>query len=95
MKRYFRPEFINRIDDIVLFSPLTEDQIIKIIDLSMEGDIQKEAGRIEGFKVTLTDATKRYIAKEAYSPTFGARPVKRYLKNILKRKSQRRSSGVR
>ena len=81
MKRYFRPEFINRIDDIVLFSPLTEDQIIKIIDLSME-DIQKrlEDRRIQ---VTLTDATKRYIAKEAYSPTFGARPVKRYLQKHI------------
>jgi ATP-dependent Clp protease ATP-binding subunit ClpB len=74
MKRHFRPEFINRIDDIVLFSPLTEDQIIKIIDLAMEDS------RIH---VALTDSTKKFIAEEAYSPAFGARPVKRYLQKHI------------
>ncbi len=81
MKRHFRPEFINRIDDIVVFSPLTEDQIMKIIDLSME-DIRK---RLEdrNIHVALTDATKKFIAAEAYSPTYGARPVKRYLQKHI------------
>ena len=81
MKKHFRPEFINRIDDIVVFSPLTEAQIMKIIDLSMK-DIQR---RLEERDITvvLTDDTKRTIASEAYSPIYGARPVKRYLqKNI-------------
>ncbi|MDR1292221.1 MAG: ATP-dependent chaperone ClpB [Clostridiales Family XIII bacterium] len=81
MKRHFRPEFVNRIDDIVVFSPLTEDDIVKIIDIAM---IDIEARLAEkGIKVSFTDKTKRFIAKETYSPTYGARPIKRYLqKNI-------------
>ena len=70
MKRHFRPEFLNRIDDIVVFSPLTEDQIVKIIELSM-------------ITLTLTDAAKRRIADEAYEPAYGARPVKRYLQKHI------------
>jgi ATP-dependent Clp protease ATP-binding subunit ClpB len=81
MKKHFRPEFINRIDDVVVFSPLTEDDIVKIIDIAM---IDIEARLAEkGIKVNFTDKTKRFIAKETYSPTYGARPIKRYLqKNI-------------
>lgn len=81
MKRHFRPEFINRIDDIVVFSPLTEDQIKRIIDLSME-DIRRRL-KDRNIDVVLTDTTKKYIAKEAYTPTFGARPVKRYLQKHI------------
>ncbi|HZK01935.1 MAG TPA: ATP-dependent chaperone ClpB [Anaerovoracaceae bacterium] len=81
MKRHFRPEFINRIDDIVVFSPLTEDQIRKIIDLSMEDIKLRLADR--NISVMLTDSTKRFIAAEAYSPVFGARPVKRYLQKHI------------
>ncbi len=81
MKQHFRPEFINRIDDTIVFSPLTEAQIEKIIDLSME-DIQK---RLEDRNITirLTDESKKLIAKEAYSPMYGARPVKRYLQKHI------------
>ncbi len=81
MKKYFRPEFLNRIDDIVVFSPLTEAQIGKIIDLSLV-DIQK---RLEDrqIRLELSPETRKRIATEAYSPAYGARPVKRYLqKNI-------------
>ena len=81
MKRHFRPEFINRIDDIVVFSPLTEEQIMRIIDLSMEEIRKRLADR--NIHVALTDATKKFIAEEAYSPTFGARPVKRYLQKHI------------
>ncbi len=81
LKRSFRPEFINRIDDIIVFSPLTEDQIYKIIDLSME-DIQR---RLDNRHITikLADDSKALIAKEAYSPIYGARPVKRYLQKHI------------
>ena len=77
MKRHFRPEFLNRIDDIVVFSPLTEEQIVKIIELSMK-DIQK---RLEERNITLelTDAAKKFIADESYDAQYGARPVKRFL----------------
>ncbi len=81
MKRHFRPEFVNRIDDVVVFSPLTEGQIEKIIDLSML-DIQK---KLADRKITLklTPSTKKFIAEEAYSPIYGARPVKRYLQKFI------------
>lgn len=81
MKRHFRPEFLNRIDDVVVFSPLTEEQIMKIIDISMVHIQDKLKER--NIKVILTDSTKQYIAKEAYSPSYGARPVKRYLQKHI------------
>ena len=81
MKQHFRPEFINRIDDTIVFSPLTEEQIEKIIDLSM-ADIQKRLAERE-ITIRLTDESKKLIAKEAYSPMYGARPVKRYLQKHI------------
>ena len=81
MKAHFRPEFINRIDDIIVFSPLTEDQISEIIDLSMK-DIEARLAE-RGITVKLTDDSKSLIAKEAYSPQYGARPVKRYLQKYI------------
>ncbi|MDO4486241.1 MAG: ATP-dependent chaperone ClpB [Bacillota bacterium] len=80
-KKYFRPEFLNRIDDIVVFSPLTEDQIVKIIELAMK-DIEK---RLEERNITLelTDAAKKFIADESYDAAYGARPVKRFLQRNM------------
>ncbi|MCI8420572.1 MAG: AAA domain-containing protein, partial [Oscillospiraceae bacterium] len=77
LNKYFRPEFINRVDDIVVFSPLTEDQIGGIIDIAM-GSIRQ---RLQERDITLdlTDGARQYIARAGYSPAFGARPVKRYL----------------
>lgn len=76
-KKYFRPEFLNRIDEIVVFSPLTEEQIVRIIELSMK-DIEK---RLEerNIKLELTEKAKKFIADESYDPAYGARPVKRFL----------------
>ena len=76
-KKYFRPEFLNRIDEIVVFSPLTEDQIVKIIEMSMK-DIEKRLEERE-IKLELTDRAKKFIADESYDPAYGARPVKRFL----------------
>ena len=81
LKRHFRPEFINRIDDIVVFSPLTENQIRGIIDLSLGSLCRRLEDR--SITLTLTDAAKSYIAKEAYDPHYGARPVKRYLQKYV------------
>ena len=76
-KKYFRPEFLNRIDEIVVFSPLTETQIVRIIELAMK-EIEK---RLEerNITLTLTDRAKKFIADESYDPAYGARPVKRFL----------------
>ena len=80
-KKYFRPEFLNRIDEIVVFSPLTEDQIVKIIDLGMK-DIEH---RLEerNIKLSLTEAAKKFLADESYDPAYGARPVKRFLQRSV------------
>ncbi len=81
LKTYFKPEFLNRVDDIILFSPLTQDQIKDIIRLSVD-DIRE---RLEDRSITLdiTDAALDLIADEAYDPHYGARPIKRYLQKNL------------
>lgn len=80
-KKYFRPEFLNRIDDIVVFSPLTEKQILEIIRLAMK-DIER---RLEEREITLklTDTAESLIARESYDPAYGARPVKRFLQRHI------------
>lgn len=81
MKRHFRPEFINRIDDTVVFSPLTEEQIGKIIDIALKQIESKLAER--NIRIHLTPGSKHFIAKEAYTPIYGARPVRRYLQKHI------------
>ena len=76
-KKYFRPEFLNRIDEIVVFSPLTEDQIVKIIEMSL-ADIEKRLVE-RNISLELTEKAKKFIADESYDPAYGARPVKRFL----------------
>ena len=77
LRQHFRPEFLNRLDETVMFKPLTKDDIRHIIDLQA-ADINR---RIEDRELTLslTTAAKDLIADEAYDPGFGARPLKRYL----------------
>lgn len=77
----FKPEFLNRLDDIVLFSPLLKEQIAAIIDLSLI-DINK---RLEDkrIKLVLSEEAKIFIADASYNPMFGARPVKRYLQRTV------------
>ena len=77
LKNYFRPEFLNRVDDIIVFSALTPDQVKKIIDLSLEALSKRLADR--EMSLVITDPAKKFIANEAYDPQYGARPVKRYL----------------
>ncbi|MBE6041391.1 MAG: ATP-dependent chaperone ClpB [Clostridiales bacterium] len=81
LREYFRPEFLNRVDDIIMFSPLTKDQIKGIIDLQLD-DIRKRLADRE-ITLTVTDAALAFITDESYDPHYGARPVKRYLqKNV-------------
>ena len=77
LKNYFRPEFLNRVDDIIVFSALTPDQVKKIIDLSLESLSKRLADR--EMSLVITEEAKKFIANEAYDPQYGARPVKRYL----------------
>ncbi|CDA77508.1 ATP-dependent chaperone ClpB [Negativibacillus massiliensis] len=79
LKNSFRPEFLNRLDEIVFYKPLTRENIGNIIDLLMN-DLKKrlEAKQIE---LSMTDAAKQYIIDNAYDPIYGARPLKRFLQS--------------
>ena len=77
LRNYFKPEFLNRIDDIILFSPLTKEQIKGIIGLTVN-EIRKRLAE-KDITLDLTDAALDFIADEAYDPHYGARPIKRYM----------------
>ena len=81
LRASFRPEFLNRLDEIVMFKPLTKDNISGIINILLD-ELNKRLADRE-IKVQLTDAAIKLAADEAYEPSFGARPLKRYLqKNV-------------
>jgi ATP-dependent Clp protease ATP-binding subunit ClpB len=73
----FRPEFLNRVDDIVLFKPLTVGEIEQIVDLLAAG-LQKRL-RDLGMTLEITPAARNHVAREGYDPVYGARPLKRYM----------------
>ena len=79
LKQQFRPEFLNRLDDIVFYKPLTKDEITRIVDL-MIADLQK---RLEEKQLTveLTQAAKDYVVDSGYDPVYGARPLRRFLQS--------------
>ena len=77
LKKTFRPEFLNRIDEIIIFSPLTVEQMEKIVDLQME-QVQELLAE-NGLSVELTDRARKWLAEEGYDPAFGARPLRRAL----------------
>ncbi len=81
LRNHFRPEFLNRVDDVVLFKPLRSEQLKLIIDLLAAG----LRGRLEDRKINLeiTDRAKEFIAEAAYDPVFGARPLHRFLQSRL------------
>lgn len=81
LRHHFRPEFLNRVDDIVLFKPLTMAEIEKIIDLLTADLVRRLQNR--RLNLNLTDAAKEFIAKAGYDPVYGARPLKRYLQHEL------------
>ena len=77
LKGHFRPEFLNRLDEIIMFKPLTKDNIGHIITLLM-ADLNKRLVDKE-ITVELTDTAKQFITDNGYDPVYGARPLKRYL----------------
>jgi ATP-dependent Clp protease ATP-binding subunit ClpB len=81
LSRSFKPEFLNRVDETVLFRPLKKDDIIRIIDLSLR-DIQKRLDE-RSIRLEVTQAARELIAEKSYSPVYGARPVKRYLQKFI------------
>ena len=81
LRNHFRPEFLNRLDEIIMFKPLTRDNIGGIVDLVI--DSVNERLKDRELQIKLTDAAKTYVADNGYDPVYGARPLKRYLqKNV-------------
>ncbi|MGD1846798.1 MAG: ATP-dependent Clp protease ATP-binding subunit [Salibacteraceae bacterium] len=81
LRKTFAPEFLNRIDDVVLFNTLKQDDIFKIIDI----ELKHLYGRVEtmGYNISLTETAKKYIAEKGYDEQFGARPLKRAIQKYL------------
>ncbi|HTD42509.1 MAG TPA: hypothetical protein VK671_17900, partial [Mucilaginibacter sp.] len=81
LKRAFAPEFLNRIDDVIVFNSLGKEEIFKIIDI----ELASLFGRVNtlGYKITLTDNAKEFIADKGFDSQFGARPLKRAIQKYL------------
>ena len=81
LRRSFRPEFLNRLDEIVFYKPLTRDNIYHIIDLLLAGLNRRLADK--RLLVELTDQARQFILDAAYDPMYGARPLRRYLQHTV------------
>lgn len=81
MKSAFRPEFLNRIDDIILFQPLTAHELTEIVDI-ITADVQKRLVE-QGINLVLTNDAKLWLAKEGYNPAYGARPLRRTVQRYI------------
>jgi ATP-dependent Clp protease ATP-binding subunit ClpB len=81
LRSHFRPEFLNRVDDIVLFRPLQLAEIEKIVDLQMEDLRRRLIDR--GVRLEMTEPAREYVARRGYDPVYGARPLKRFLQHEL------------
>ncbi len=82
LRQHFRPEFLNRVDEIIVFHALSRDDMKKIIDIQLRGLMKRLADR--KIRVELTDRAKEFLVQEGYDPTYGARPLKRTIqKRIL------------
>jgi ATP-dependent Clp protease ATP-binding subunit ClpB len=81
LKAQFRPEFLNRVDEMIVFHPLGKEQLTLIVDVQL-ASLRKRLQQ-RGLKLVLTDAAKKLLADEGYDPTLGARPLKRVIQQRL------------
>ena len=81
LRGHFRPEFLNRVDDIIIFHSLNEAQLAKIVEIQVKS-LDKRLAQ-QNLTLTLDNAAKRFLAKEGYDPQFGARPLKRTIQEEL------------
>ena len=92
LKKAFRPEFLNRIDETIVFHPLEEEHIAQIVSLMAE-ELRKRL-KEQDIDFELTDAAKKFLAKEGFDPTYGARPLRRAIqKHIEDRLSEELLKG--
>ncbi|MCF0174724.1 MAG: type VI secretion system ATPase TssH, partial [Bacteroidales bacterium] len=78
---HFRPEFLNRLDEIILFKPLTKDSIASIVDLILAGVNKRLAD--QELSITLSPEAKSFVIERGYDPIYGARPLKRYVQKHI------------
>ncbi|MFJ8069133.1 ATP-dependent chaperone ClpB [Peribacillus sp. NPDC096447] len=88
LRGHFRPEFLNRVDDIVLFKPLTKQEIVEIVD-KMVHQLQVRLTE-QNIVLNVTEAAKEFIAEQGYDPVYGARPLKRFIQKHLETKIARK-----
>jgi ATP-dependent Clp protease ATP-binding subunit ClpB len=81
LKGFFRPEFLNRIDEIIIFNPLTKDLLVRIVDIQLER--MKKHIRDRNIDLQLTEGAKEYFAEVGFDPVYGARPLKRILQKLI------------
>jgi ATP-dependent Clp protease ATP-binding subunit ClpB len=81
LRNHFRPEFLNRVDEIIIFDRLTEDELTRIVDIQLARVLRRL--QQQGLKLTLKDSAKHLLAKEGYDPVYGARPLKRVIQRLL------------
>jgi ATP-dependent Clp protease ATP-binding subunit ClpB len=81
LKRSFRPEFLNRLDEIIYFKPLTKDNIMRIVDLALESLRTRLADR--RIFIGLTDKAKEFVIDSSFDPMYGARPLKRFISSAV------------
>ena len=81
LRNHFRPEFLNRVDEIIIFDRLTESELTKIVDIQLARVLRRL--QQQGLKLTLEGSAKHLLAKEGYDPVYGARPLKRVIQRLL------------
>jgi ATP-dependent Clp protease ATP-binding subunit ClpB len=81
LQQAFRPEFLNRLDEMIMFKPLTKDNISRIADLQIEALAKRLAEK--SLKMDVTEAAKQFIIDRSYDPLYGARPMKRYIQDSV------------
>jgi ATP-dependent Clp protease ATP-binding subunit ClpB len=81
LRAHFPPEFLNRVDDVIVFHPLGREHLRQIVDIQLKGLMRRLADR--KIKVDLTDAARQRLVDEGYDPTYGARPLKRTIQRLL------------
>ena len=81
VKRHFKPEFINRLDDVVVFDPLSKDQLVGIVDIQLEGLAERLAAR--RLVLEVSDSAKSWLADRGYDPAYGARPLRRLIQQAI------------
>ena len=95
MKRAFRPEFLNRIDEIIIFDRLTKEQIMEIVDIQV-GEVMARMAE-HGITMALTDAAREWLAEDGFDEKFGARPIRRavqrHVENALSKRILSRELG--